>query len=274
MGHRSRLHQSTPRSRTHDILPAAQLFGPWHPGTDGASRPTSRCVEGHPLPPHYHQRMIPGDTVAHMLPAMRTGFQSAQKRSTRKLQRHAMESGMDREEALAWALREGGSAPSTAAGCPAYTPMEWAAPPTKLMPSYHAGDQPSDGTPTAGAAYQPHRGAAGGSWEGKEPEAPAPPPTVHPEVQARRDEAMPNVADIPVPILENYLTQLFQIADANDDGVLDPDEFEDLMSMSGFNFSPSTVKKMMDSADVNHDGVIEWKEFLPLALELSRTQAV
>merc|ERR1712188_281703 len=41
-------------------------------------------------------------------------------------------------------------------------------------------------------------------------------------------------------------------------------EFKRLLELSGFNFSADTVAKLMDAADVNHDGVIEYEEFIPV----------
>jgi Ca2+-binding EF-hand superfamily protein len=84
--------------------------------------------------------------------------------------------------------------------------------------------------------------------------------------------AMPNLDDVPEPMLERYLRKLFAIADENGDGVLQPEEFEKLLKLSGFNFAPSVVRQLMQEADVNRDGVIQYDEFLPVAMNIIRSR--
>jgi len=85
-------------------------------------------------------------------------------------------------------------------------------------------------------------------------------------------EAMPNLADVPPRMLEDYLTKLFQVADTNGDGVLQPEEFQNLLEMSGFNLPTEIVVELLEAADVNHDGVIEYGEFIPVALEMLKAK--
>merc|ERR1711959_776228 len=80
--------------------------------------------------------------------------------------------------------------------------------------------------------------------------------------------AMPNLADVPVSMLEDYLQKLFSIGDVNGDGVLSPTEFADLLSRSGFNLPSNVILKLVKEADVNQDGVIEYEEFIPAMLRL------
>jgi len=74
---------------------------------------------------------------------------------------------------------------------------------------------------------------------------------------------MPLVDNVATHEFNLYMEKLFRVADKNSDGVLQPDEFERLLYMSGFNFADDTIRAVIDAADVNEDGVIEWKEFLP-----------
>merc|ERR1711959_841139 len=83
---------------------------------------------------------------------------------------------------------------------------------------------------------------------------------------------MPALEDVSPKLLQKYFKQLFQVADTNGDGVLQPAEFKRLLELSGFNFPPATVRKLLNAADVNRDGVIEYDEFVPVALEILKSQ--
>merc|ERR1712070_1360291 len=85
---------------------------------------------------------------------------------------------------------------------------------------------------------------------------------------AAEEFAMPNPADVPADMMADYLQKLFKIADTNDDGVLSPVEFADLLSRSGFNFPAHVIVSLVKAADVNEDGVIEYEEFVPAMLGL------
>merc|ERR1712166_1004962 len=80
--------------------------------------------------------------------------------------------------------------------------------------------------------------------------------------------AMPNPADVPADMMADYLQKLFKVADSNDDGVLSPIEFAELLSRSGFNFPEHVILSLVKAADVNEDGVIEYEEFVPAMLGL------
>ena len=72
--------------------------------------------------------------------------------------------------------------------------------------------------------------------------------------------------------LESYLQKLFQIADVNGDGVLQPDELTKLLQMCGFELSAEEIAQFVSAADTNHDGVIEYEEFLPVASKMLQSQ--
>jgi len=71
-----------------------------------------------------------------------------------------------------------------------------------------------------------------------------------------------------------YLERLFLIGDTNGDGVLQPQEFADLLNRSGFNFPPHLILRMVRDADLNEDGVIQFEEFVPVMLDLIQKQAM
>ena len=68
--------------------------------------------------------------------------------------------------------------------------------------------------------------------------------------------------------LNAYLKQLFAIADANGDGVLEPDELRTLLELCGFDLSAKEIEDFVSAADTNHDGVIEYDEFVPVATKM------
>jgi len=71
-------------------------------------------------------------------------------------------------------------------------------------------------------------------------------------------------------LLETYLKDLFQIADSNGDGALDTAEVSRLLSLSGLKISKSQLTNIMIAADSNMDGVIQFEEFVPMAIDLLR----
>ena len=64
------------------------------------------------------------------------------------------------------------------------------------------------------------------------------------------------------------MSKLFSIADVNGDGVLQPEEFENLLESCGFDLSEEQIAEIVEAADVNHDGVIEYSEFVPVAVDI------
>jgi len=41
---------------------------------------------------------------------------------------------------------------------------------------------------------------------------------------------------------------------------------------SGFNLPPTTVRKLLNAVDMNQDGVVEYGEFIPVALEMLKAR--
>merc|ERR1712216_945087 len=67
--------------------------------------------------------------------------------------------------------------------------------------------------------------------------------------------------------LEKYFKRLFKMGDVNRDGVLQPEEVSALLKLTGFQFDDSTIAAIVRDADTNHDGVIEYEEFVPMMLK-------
>eukprot|EP00656_Telonema_subtile_P049207 TRINITY_DN605_c0_g1_i1.p1 TRINITY_DN605_c0_g1~~TRINITY_DN605_c0_g1_i1.p1 ORF type:complete len:906 (+),score=358.01 TRINITY_DN605_c0_g1_i1:120-2837(+) len=79
---------------------------------------------------------------------------------------------------------------------------------------------------------------------------------------------LPDLKDISVPVLERYFRRLFALADTDENGVLDPREFHNLLEKSGLGFSKRLIRRVLLEADVNQDGMIQWDEFIPVMLEI------
>ena len=74
---------------------------------------------------------------------------------------------------------------------------------------------------------------------------------------------LPTWDQVPAAMLEKYLEKLFAIGDTNQDGVLQPQEFLELLTRCGLRIPSDVVLDMFLKADVNGDGVIEYGEFIP-----------
>eukprot|EP00658_Telonema_sp_P-2_P054157 TRINITY_DN43105_c0_g1_i2.p1 TRINITY_DN43105_c0_g1~~TRINITY_DN43105_c0_g1_i2.p1 ORF type:complete len:416 (-),score=86.98 TRINITY_DN43105_c0_g1_i2:160-1407(-) len=74
---------------------------------------------------------------------------------------------------------------------------------------------------------------------------------------------MPDASAVSPALLDRYLMELCKIADANHNGVLEREEFSQMLSLSGFEFSEPVKRGMLVMADVNGDGLIQYEEAIP-----------
>jgi len=70
--------------------------------------------------------------------------------------------------------------------------------------------------------------------------------------------------------MEQMLIQLFKNADVDGSGELSMQEFKDLIKIANLGLSDADLTRLMAEADVNHDGKIDYGEFVPLAVTSSR----
>jgi len=68
--------------------------------------------------------------------------------------------------------------------------------------------------------------------------------------------------------LVQYLTNLFVQSDGDGNGVLDRAEFKRLMQGADLGLSAKQIKLLYSQADINEDGTIEYREFIPACVEL------
>lgn len=75
-------------------------------------------------------------------------------------------------------------------------------------------------------------------------------------------------------VLEAYFHRLFALADHDKSGVLEHDEVKELLSASGFAIDQNSIEEIISNADLNHDGVIDYVEFMPMMLNIIRSRGV
>lgn len=70
--------------------------------------------------------------------------------------------------------------------------------------------------------------------------------------------------------VETIIQDLFHKYDGDGNGYLDPSEFKSLMAdlQERLEFPPDEIYRFLAEADMNEDGMIEYEEFIPLALQI------
>jgi len=70
--------------------------------------------------------------------------------------------------------------------------------------------------------------------------------------------------------VEQIIQDLFHKYDSDGNGYLDPSEFKALMNdlQQRMDFPPDEIYRFLAEADMNEDGMIEYEEFIPLALQI------
>merc|ERR1711939_1110904 len=111
-------------------------------------------------------------------------------------------------------------------------------------------------------------------WLTKNPQCPvcrAATPRVHGMREGRVNAAastIPNFSDVPPEMLERYLTRLFQIGDTTGDGVLQFQEFLELLTRCGLRFPAEIVLEIFLLADTTQDGALQCDEFIPAMMAI------
>merc|ERR1719199_1612652 len=77
-------------------------------------------------------------------------------------------------------------------------------------------------------------------------------------------------AEMSLAEVEGIIQDLFHKYDNDSNGYLDPSEFKSLMNdlQQRMDFPPDEVFRFLAEADMNEDGMIEYEEFIPLALQI------
>lgn len=68
--------------------------------------------------------------------------------------------------------------------------------------------------------------------------------------------------------LERKMQRLFAMFDEDGNGTLDPEEFQRALNSADLGLSRKEINMLLGEADVNHDGCIEYEEFVPVAFRV------
>eukprot|EP00960_Hanusia_phi_P040067 754228-Hanusia_phi.AAC.1 len=68
--------------------------------------------------------------------------------------------------------------------------------------------------------------------------------------------------------LVEYLTDIFVKSDEDGNGVLDKHEFKILLQNANLGLTKKQIKLLYSQADMNEDGLIQYREFIPACVEL------
>jgi len=68
--------------------------------------------------------------------------------------------------------------------------------------------------------------------------------------------------------MEEYLKNVFEQADVNGDGFLDHTEFKALLRNADLGLSNSEIRRVLAEADEDEDGMINYHEFVPVAVQV------
>lgn len=71
-----------------------------------------------------------------------------------------------------------------------------------------------------------------------------------------------------------FLKQMYTAADTDNSGYLDETEMVALLGQSGLGLSKKAIRRVMEEADANSDGLIEYNEFVPLMSNLFESMQV
>ena len=70
--------------------------------------------------------------------------------------------------------------------------------------------------------------------------------------------------------VENHLSDLFEAADKNADGVVEPDELAQVLGSSGFHLLDANIQRVLEATVSDWDGMINYRELLPVVTQLLR----
>jgi hypothetical protein len=71
--------------------------------------------------------------------------------------------------------------------------------------------------------------------------------------------------------LKRALYEMFELADKDKSGKLDYQEFYDAFRTLSYGLSENDIKTLIALADENDDGLIDWEEFIPVGIESIQT---
>lgn len=81
-------------------------------------------------------------------------------------------------------------------------------------------------------------------------------------------EASQSIFDMDNAELQDFIMEMFLRYDSDQSGYLDRREFKELLSNADLGLSKKEMRRIMSEADENDDGVLEYREFVPVMVEI------
>lgn len=78
----------------------------------------------------------------------------------------------------------------------------------------------------------------------------------------------PELRDASAESLSSYFMCVFAIADVNQDGVLSKPEVKSVLTACGYELDEAHVSRLVEEADMNGDGLLQYDEFVPMILKM------
>ena len=73
---------------------------------------------------------------------------------------------------------------------------------------------------------------------------------------------------VPAKDLERAITKAFMASDTDHSGALDPNEFIECVRSMQLGLTKKEILYLLTCVDMNHDGLVQYHEFVPLCLEI------
>jgi len=88
------------------------------------------------------------------------------------------------------------------------------------------------------------------------------------QVEAAQDAQPVDITELSEEELHDFILDLFLVADDDKNGYLDRKEFKTVLQSAEMGLTSKDIRSILEETDENADGVIEYREFLPLMVDL------
>ena len=88
------------------------------------------------------------------------------------------------------------------------------------------------------------------------------------QVEAAQDAQPVDITELSEEELHDFILDLFLVADDDKNGYLDRKEFKTVLQSAEMGLTSKDIRSILEETDENADGVIEYREFLPMMVDL------